>query len=68
MARLKYQVRLSKEERDSLEGMIRRGKDSARILCRARILLKADANVSETAIAEAVEVVPATVERVRTVL
>jgi len=65
MARLKYQVRLSEEERDLLERMIRRGQDSARVLCRARILLKANANVSETAIAEAVEVVPATVERIR---
>jgi transposase len=65
MARLKYQVRLSEEERGLLEGMIRRGKDSARVLCRARTLLKADAKVSETEISEALEVVPATVERIR---
>jgi len=65
MARLKYEVKLSEGERDFLAGMIRRGNDSARVLCRARILLKADASVSETEIAEALEVVPATVERIR---
>ena len=38
----KYVVRLSAEERDRLEAMVRAGKNSAQILTRARILLKAD--------------------------
>jgi hypothetical protein len=35
-------VKLSAEERDRLEAMVRAGKNSAQILTRARILLKAD--------------------------
>ena len=42
----KYVVKLSDEERERLEAMVRAGKGSAQILTRARILLKAD--VSET--------------------
>ena len=42
----KYVVRLSGEEREQLEGLIRKGKGPARRLLRARILLKAD--ISET--------------------
>ena len=38
----KYVVKLSAEERDRLEAMVRAGKNSAQILTRARILLKAD--------------------------
>ena len=38
----KYVVKLSAEERQLLEAMVRAGKGSARILTRARILLKAD--------------------------
>ena len=38
----KYVVKLSGEERDRLEAMVRAGKSSAQILTRARILLKAD--------------------------
>src|SRR5437868_2517140 len=64
-AQLKSRVRLDEVERKLLAGMIRRGQDSARVLCRARILLKADAGISEGKIAEAVEVAPATVGRVR---
>ena len=40
----KYVVRLSAEERERLEALIRTGKHSARKLLRARILLKADAS------------------------
>jgi Homeodomain-like domain len=43
----KYVVKLSAGERDRLEAMVRAGKNSAQILTRARILLKAD--VSEAA-------------------
>jgi hypothetical protein len=38
----KYVVRLSAEERERLEAMVRAGKSSAQLLTRARILLKAD--------------------------
>jgi hypothetical protein len=38
----KYVVRLSGEERQQLEGLIRKGKGPARRLLKARILLKAD--------------------------
>ena len=38
----KYVVRLSGEEREQLEALIRKGKSPARRLLKARILLKAD--------------------------
>ena len=38
----KYVVRLSGEEREHLEGLIRKGKSAAQRLLKARILLKAD--------------------------
>jgi hypothetical protein len=38
----KYVVRLSAEERAQLDELIRKGKRSARLLTKARILLKAD--------------------------
>ncbi len=38
----KYVVRLSAEERERLEALVRAGKSSAQLLTRARILLKAD--------------------------
>jgi hypothetical protein len=38
----KYSVRLSAEERDQLNAMIRKGKSSAQRLMKARILLNAD--------------------------
>jgi hypothetical protein len=38
----KYVVRLSGEERERLEALVRAGKNSAQIVTRARILLKAD--------------------------
>ena len=40
----KYVVRLSSEERQQLEALIRKGKGPARRLLKARILLKADAS------------------------
>jgi hypothetical protein len=56
----KYVVRLSAEERDRLEAMVRAGKNSAQILTRARILLKADVSDagdgwSDSAIATALD-------------
>ena len=38
----KYVVRLSAEERERLEALVRAGKSPAQLLTRARILLKAD--------------------------
>ena len=39
----KYVVRLSAEEREQLQALIRKGKSPAKRLLKARILLKADA-------------------------
>jgi transposase len=66
----KYKVTLDPDERRSLLGLIAAGKASALKLARARILLKADAGTqgpawTDARIAEAVEVDPTTVERVR---
>jgi hypothetical protein len=40
----RYVVRLSSDEREQLEGLIRKGKSPAQKLLKARILLKADAS------------------------
>jgi len=66
----KYIVTLMEEERQMLQEMLSRGKAAARKLTHARILLKADAPPSgpgwnDEAIADALEVGRATVERVR---
>jgi hypothetical protein len=66
----KYVVRLSPDEREQLEALIRKGKSPAQRLLKARILLKAD--VSEAGegwrdgwIIEALETSPSMVYRVR---
>lgn len=66
----KYGVELSPEERTRLEYLVRTGRTAAATQTRARILRKADRAAaapawSEAAIAEALEVSVATVERVR---
>jgi hypothetical protein len=66
----KYVVRLSSAQRDELEALIRSGVQAARVLTRARILLKADAGEhgpawTDVATATALEVDPLTVSRVR---
>src|SRR6185312_2546462 len=66
----KYIVNLSEEERKELHELIATGQASARKLAHARILLKADSSDgapgwTDQAIAEAIEVSIATVERVR---
>ena len=66
----KYVVRLTAEERQQLQDLIRTGKRAASVLTRARILLKADAGadgpgLSDEAVAEAVETSASTVHRVR---
>jgi len=66
----KYVVRLSAEERERLETLVRSGKHSARTLTRARILLKADAGEggeawSDSQIAKALDTSLATIARTR---
>ena len=65
----KYFVRLTEEERNKLETVVRRGRAHARKLLYARILLKADADGpdqwTDERIAEAFEVSTATVARER---
>lgn len=66
----KYVVRLDVEERDRLNELIRKGKRSAQLLTKARILLKADVSDggegwSDSTIAEALDTSIATVERTR---
>ena len=65
----KYRVRLTDEERNHLEKLVRKGKAHARKLLYARILLKADedgpASWTDEKIADALEVSAATVARER---
>src|SRR5262247_3822914 len=65
MARKKYRVDLTAEERQTLEQLLQRGKSSARKLIRARILLQADEGLTDEEIATALDVGIATVERTR---
>ena len=66
----KYVVKLSVEERERLEVLVRAGKNSAQLLTRARILLKADVSEagdgwSDSAIAAALDTSVNNVGRVR---
>ena len=61
----KYFVKLKRKARQQLERMIRSGRDSARRLARARVLLKAAERLADASIAEAVGVSCRSVERVR---
>jgi transposase len=66
----KYVVRLSGEEREQLETLIRKGKSPARRLLKARILLKADVSEagegwSDSRIIEALDASASMVYRVR---
>ncbi len=66
----KYVVRLSGEEREQLQTMLRGGKHAARKLLKARILLKADVSEagdgwSDSQIAEALDTSVDTVARTR---
>ena len=55
MARKKYVVDLTAEERTTLEHLLQKGKSSARKLVRARILLQADEGFTDEEIATALE-------------
>ena len=66
----KYVVRLNAEERNRLDELIRKGRRSAQLLTKARILLKADVSDagegwSDSRIAAALDTSIATVERTR---
>src|SRR5690242_14702807 len=61
----KYIVSLRREERDQLEALLKRGRIGARVSARALILLQAAEGATDTAIAAAVRVGEATVERTR---
>jgi transposase len=66
----KYVVRLSAEERSQLDELIRKGKRSAQLLTKARILRKADVSElgegwSDSRIAAALDTSIATIERAR---
>ena len=66
----KYVVKLSEDERNQLNEMIRKGKSSAQRLTKARILLKADVSEagegwSDSRIMEALETSATTVYRTR---
>lgn len=60
-----YEVKLSQSEQDHLGNLISRGKEKARKLTRARILLKANEGWSDPEIVRALDVGTATIERVR---
>ena len=65
MARKTYVVDLTEEERTYLLGLIKSGEHSARKLNRARILLLADEEKTDRAVAEALYTSRATVHRTR---
>jgi hypothetical protein len=61
----RYVVRLSADEREQLEVLIRKGKSPAQRLLKARILLKAGEGWSDSRIIKALETSPSMVYRVR---
>ena len=65
MVQEKYTVRLSAEDRDQLRGLIRSGQHSARVINRARILLKTDEGWSASRVAVALDTSPRTVFRTK---
>ena len=66
MPQEKFAVRLSGEDRTQLERLIRSGQHSARVINRARILLKTDAGGSASQVAAALDTSPRTVFRTLT--
>ena len=55
MVREKFAVRLTPEERDRPEHMVRAGKGSARVINRARVLLQTDAGWTAPRVAQALD-------------
>jgi transposase len=60
-----YVVTLKREEREQLLGLLKKGKVSARKLCRAQILVQADEGYPDISIATGLHVARTTVERLR---
>ena len=65
MGKEKYGVRLTAEGRGRLEHLVRSGKRAARVVSRARILLKTDAGWKASEVAEALDVSVGTVYRIK---
>jgi transposase len=65
MPKKKYLVTLNDDEREQLEHLLHRGTHATRTVTRARILLKAAEGAEDSAIAAALAVGRATVERTR---
>ena len=65
MVREKYGVRLTPEQRNQLEHLVRAGKSTVRVTTRARILLKTDAAWSAPQVVQALEVAEGTVFRIK---
>ena len=65
MAQEKFAVRLSAEDRAQLERLIGSGQHSARVINRARILLKTDEGWSASQVAAALDTSPRTVFRTK---
>ena len=65
MVREKYGVRLTAEQRNQLQHLVRAGKGTARATVRARILLKTDEGWSAPQVAEALDVAEGTVFRIK---
>lgn len=65
MRKQKYPVRLEPEGRERLQELIRGGKSRARVLTRARILLKCDEGWKPSKVAEALDICQGTVFRIK---
>ena len=61
----KEKLNLSKAERQKLQEIVRKGKNKARVITRARILLLSNEGRTDQQIAEALQIGRATVERIR---
>ena len=65
MALEQYAVRLTPEERERLSQLIRSGKSSARIIARARTLLKVDEGWNAPQVAAALDISSGSVDSIR---
>ena len=65
MVRDKYAVQLAGEEREELQRLIRAGKSAAKVVARARILLKSDGGWTAPRVAEDLDVELGTVYRIK---
>lgn len=61
----KHTIALSNQEKNQLEKITRKGKHSARVIKRARVLLKSEDGLTDKEIADQMEVEVSTVERIR---